>query len=1126
MGLAGSAQTPPTHGYRYDRSMVVRALLICLLLAGSSATAVPIWGEPLVESIDDQDSIPDDNVSALLEDAEGFLWIGTPNGLLRYDGYRFLRFVHDPAQPGSLCGSFIRALALDADNRLWVGSNAEGVCVFDARRQRFDRLHDAEGRPLMLDQAAVRALAVTADGSVWIGTLGGLARWHPASRQLQLFPGAAGPAGTRDRRIFALTVDGADRLWVGSWAGVEFFRPSEGVFEAVPLADAVGASQEPSVRAIVPAADGALWFGTLDAAIVRRSADGRRIERVQVIGDDGMPQPSRLMLLTGVQTTGAELWLAGLGGVLNCSEASAVCRQPLLYDPTVPIGLASQDIRALLQDRAGLIWLGGYSSGLQRINAGNRALRMLRYRPLDRHALSDASISAVHVGGDGLLYLGSRGRGIDVVDPAIGVVDRIRPDPAAGNALVNGVVTALVRNAAGQLWAGTDYGVSRIDYPAHRGRHLLREDGLPSNTIRRLFLDGEQRLWIGTNLGLARLDHAEGRPQILLEDSGRPLEADVNAMLSAADGSLWVGTIRGLFVMASGRDRLQRVDTLATEGAGLGSPSILGLLFDRDQRLWLDTPAGLYRLREWDGQQAAFDDVSSDLGIAGQPFGANLLQDAQGRIWTHRFVYDPSRARVDELLRTDGADLGTGWFRAYDRDSAGRFYFGGSKGLLRIEPELFQPWRYAPPTVITGLSVDGHAEALPAPGAPLRLDSGARRVSVEFATLDYSAPQRLRYRYRLLGLDRDWHDTDPGRRLASYSNLWPGDYRLQIQGSNRAGEWSPHELTLPITVAPEYWQTAAFQFAIGLLTLASGWAAARLYSRRLRHRSQQLQRLVDERTAELLQAKNRAERVADDLRVAQQQLVEQEKVAALGRLVAGVAHEINTPLGIAVTASSMIGSQIQQLQKDIAEGKLTRSALQQFCQTASEAGSITETALAKTAQLVQTFKSVAVGGEHEPRVRFDLGDFLQNLCRSLETSWRAVGVHYHLHCPPGLRLDSYPSTLGQVLMTLAGNALCHAFEGREGGTLTIAVASIDDDGVQLEFADDGRGIDASDLPHLFEPFFTTRRGRGGTGLGLNIAHNQVTVRLGGSISVDSTPGQGCRFLLRLPRQAPTATASL
>lgn len=157
--------------------MIARVLVLCLLwLWPVFATAAALWGEPLVESIDDQDSLPDDNVTALVEDNRGFLWVGTPNGLFRYDGYRFKRYVNNPVDAGSVAGGFIRALLIDRQGRLWVGTNAEGVSIYDPASDRFEHLKATPDSPGSLPDNAIRALALDQDGSVWIGTQGGLAR--------------------------------------------------------------------------------------------------------------------------------------------------------------------------------------------------------------------------------------------------------------------------------------------------------------------------------------------------------------------------------------------------------------------------------------------------------------------------------------------------------------------------------------------------------------------------------------------------------------------------------------------------------------------------------------------------------------------------------------------------------------------------------------------------------------------------------------------------------------------------------------------------------------------------------------------------------------------------------------
>jgi hypothetical protein len=206
---------------------------------------------------------------------------------------------------------------------------------------------------------------------------------------------------------------------------------------------------------------------------------------------------------------------------------------------------------------------------------------------------------------------------------------------------------------------------------------------------------------------------------------------------------------------------------------------------------------------------------ASDVGGA---FGANLLFDKQGRIWSQRNMFDPRSGERRELGAADGADLGTGWFRAYAKLDDGRMLFGGARGLLVIDAERFAPWSYKPPLVISELRVDGEERPLPADGSPLRLAPGERAFSLAFASLDYSQPSRNRYRYRLQGLDPGWTDAGALSRTATYTNLAPGHYKLQVQGSNRDGVWGPNELLIDIDVRAAWWQT---RWALALAVLAA-----------------------------------------------------------------------------------------------------------------------------------------------------------------------------------------------------------------------------------------------------------------------------------------------------------------
>jgi signal transduction histidine kinase len=555
------------------------------------------------------------------------------------------------------------------------------------------------------------------------------------------------------------------------------------------------------------------------------------------------------------------------------------------------------------------------------------------------------------------------------------------------------------------------------------------------------------------------------------------------------------------------------------DDGALAHPTILGLLVDHRGQLWVDTPEGLHRMLEYSVGQTRFERTSARLGIAGRPFGANLLEDERGRLWTHEFVYDPAGQRVHELSIADGVDIGTGWFRAYAKAPDGRMYFGGSKGLLVVDPERFDPRLFAPPVVATELKIDGVGQPAGMLGQGLELASDQRSFSIEFAALDYSAPERNRYRYRLLGFDERWIDTDASYRVASYSNLWPGAYTLEVQGSNRGGMFAEQGLRIPVRVLPAYWQSPWFAALVLLGLGALTYAGIRWRTARVDARARELQRVIEERTSELRSAKDSAEQALAELTGAQRQLIASEKMASLGALVAGIAHEINTPIGIAVTAASHLQDSSRSFADKADSGKLTRSDLVTWRTGTEEACRLILGSLQRANTLIGSFKQVAVDQSSEQRRCFELRSFLEEVQTSLRPIYRRTPYTLSVECADGIQLDTYPGALFQIFTNLVNNSLLHGFHQRERGSMQIS-AQAEAERVILQYSDDGHGMHAAVAEHAFDPFYTTRRGSGGSGLGLHLVNNLVAEMLGGRISLQTQPGQGCRFIIELPLRAP------
>jgi C4-dicarboxylate-specific signal transduction histidine kinase len=283
----------------------------------------------------------------------------------------------------------------------------------------------------------------------------------------------------------------------------------------------------------------------------------------------------------------------------------------------------------------------------------------------------------------------------------------------------------------------------------------------------------------------------------------------------------------------------------------------------------------------------------------------------------------------------------------------------------------------------------------------------------------------------------------------------------------------------------------------------------------LQRLNQELESRVDARTSELSEANQRLQQTIADLKLAQAHLVESEKLAALGGLVAGVAHEINTPLGVGVTAASHLQVETRRLQRLLEANEIKRSDLENYQRTAIESSEIILRNLGRADKLIKSFKQVAVDQGSEAPREIELAEYLDEILTSLRPTLKRAGHRIEVNCPDGLCFVTQPGALYQVVVNLVMNSVIHAFEDGQVGEIRIE-ATRRQDSVVLSYADNGRGMQEDARRRIFEPFFTTRRGQGGSGLGMHIVFNLVTQVLRGSIEFDSAPGHGVYFSISIP----------
>jgi C4-dicarboxylate-specific signal transduction histidine kinase len=285
----------------------------------------------------------------------------------------------------------------------------------------------------------------------------------------------------------------------------------------------------------------------------------------------------------------------------------------------------------------------------------------------------------------------------------------------------------------------------------------------------------------------------------------------------------------------------------------------------------------------------------------------------------------------------------------------------------------------------------------------------------------------------------------------------------------------------------------------------------------------ELEQKIALRTEALSRKNTELSEALDTLKRAQRQLVESEKLASLGQLVAGVAHEINTPVGVGVTGASTLADETARIESLYRSGEMKRSDLERYVQHAGTISRLLLSNMERAATLTQSFKEVAIDQTSSERRAFRLDEYIREVLLNLNPLLRKTEHRVVIDCPESITVDSYPGALSQILTNFVMNALLHAFDEGAPGMMRISVREIDAANVELRFSDDGRGIAAEHLPKIFDPFFTTKRGHGGSGLGLSIIHNLASGALMGRISVASSPGVGTTFTLVFPRTIQSIT---
>jgi len=800
---------------------------------------------------------------SLANDSDGFLWAAGETGLLRWDGYRFRAYAGESKRPVGLTDSAVNTLHRDRAGRLWVGTVAGGIAQYDPVNDRFEPVSLGDGHD---GTQRVHDIADDGNGGIWIAADTGLFHLDAAGHvAAALSHDAASSDGIPAGRILSVRQDSHGVLWVGTAMGLAHGVDGNARFVAVPLPTFNG--DPPDIGTLLVDSTGRLWVGSGQSGAYELDTATATARRVSIDGPGTLSEASAVTALAEVEP--GKIWIGTRGlGIVEVDVASFQTRL-IQHDPLVPQSLASNSIYSIYRDESGVVWVST-SYGLSQYVGGKSAISTLFGETARNGRLTDQNVWTMATLPDGHIWFGLESNGIDIFDPTTGRVVEWRA--LAGESVISiqpmtniGVLIATVRGLYLADFAGDT--VTQLKSPFDNPTAQL-------NVMR--VIDGT--IWVGHGLeGLwqLKLDANRNLQVIGHEEPPRLANATVRSIEPMPDGRLAVGTDNGLSLLNPATGTIQSVFPTPDYPDGLSAQHIVSLATDKSGRLWVGTDSAGVNVMV--GEDAAGNPRFHKIGVAeGLPNGDinRILCDAAGRMWISTdngiaaIKSNPATFDVERLQRADGLAINTYWSNAGSVMPDGTLVFGGVGGLTVIAPDQVEPWAYRPPVVVTEARIGGKPVTQQLWHGASRLSAALNvmpehnSLSVEFAALDFSAPEHNLYRYKLEGFDPDWIEADSTHRIASYTNLPPGDYVLLLRGSNRNGQWAAQMTRVYVHVLPAWFETIWFRIievaAAGLVLLL--WVQARTVI--LRRRQRELERLVAERTAALSESQAQLEKVA------------------------------------------------------------------------------------------------------------------------------------------------------------------------------------------------------------------------------------------------------------------------
>ncbi len=1030
-----------------------------------------------------QEGLSQSEVLCILQDSYGYMWMGTQDGLNKYDGHSIKVYKYRSEDPSSLSNNWVWGLFEDSHQQLWVGTR-EGLNRYDRSSDRFVRYFtDVGAAPGNISGNVPVAFTEDSKGTLWVGCWrGGLNRYDRQNDSFTSFcHDPNDPTSLSSDLVRSLYVDSRDRLWVGTWEGLNLYIPEKNNFQRY-YKDTHGLSGN-EIFVMTEGANGHLWVGTFRNGLSYLELGGQHF-----IPHEGVGNTSVRDLLSA---SDGSLWAALAGDGLWRLSLEKKSFEPVQISSTGSQENSNQSVYSLEQDHTGNIWIGGnYGVDIYYPIKGN--FNHFQHNASNINTLSDNAVWGFAEDSLARIWIATAHGGVNVYDTRIKAFENFDSSSRNNGLAFPDHINHIITDRRGKIWMATSsnglYSYDVHDDTLENYREALDNEHTKGLDNLNVLLYDHPYLWIGTiEEGLIRFDTLEEEYLRFQSNPKDNASLPFNYILSMSMDSkkhLWIGAWGGgLAMRPPDSERFVHIGVDEDDPKKLSNGLVNCIFEDSEGSIWIGTNLGLNKLvGDPLSHKYCFEKFYEQDGLPNNAV-YSVLEGNDGHLWVSTNYglskFDPKQRTFENFTKEDGLQSNEFNGRAALRTREGRLLFGGVNGFNFFHPDSIRTNPHPPPIALNSFKVfDQQYPLLRSFGQPssVVLSYDQNFFSFEYAALDYANPSENQYAYRMKGFDKDWVQAG-NRRYASYTNLDPGEYVFEVKGANSDGVWNETPVAVEIIITPPIWRTwwayllYMLVFTGLLLLLVRAFVIRERWKARLR---------LDE--------------------------IEIEKAQEIGemksRFFTNISHEFRTPLTL---VSGIVNNFLEQggdpgQRKELEVLQRNSQRLKHLIDQLLDLSML-------EANKLNLLKSETL-----------LFDLIRASCTSFLPMAQGKDIQYNVNVP-SRRLNVYIDS--EKLEMMVYNLLSNALKFTPQGGHVVAMASIlkkeEDIWLQFTVSDSGPGLNKEELSKVFDRFYRSDDSLHieGTGIGLSFV-KELTELMGGTISAESTEGEGATFRLLLP----------